>query len=767
MERRQIPMSSWIWTDAWTHADTQSPKIVYFRRLVDINGDVASFNVDVSADSRYRLYVNGRSVCVGPCKGDDMVWFHENVDLKPYLVPGKNVIAAIVLRYPTDQKYNHSVWRTSTPGFYMDGAIAYACGENVPFRADAEFKTRISRNIELVSENPFHGFLYVNEIASGDPALAGWLGADYDDSAWAGAKPYSVFQMSKAVSPASATARPIPLLYEQPLNFAGVMAVRASAHAESEWLAFATGRASIEIAANSEEIVEINADHLTTGYLELRMAGGAGAQIDILCSESYYQPVAEGQWRGVKTDRTDSVNGHLEGYTDKYTVAGFGTDCAPETYEPFWFRALRFVQLKITTGDSPVKLVSFSYRETGYPLNVISSASASDESFKGIWDISLNSLRRCMHETYEDCPFYEQLQYAMDTRSQILFTYMLGMDDRMARKTIDDFHRARRPDGMINCCYPSYGPNIIPGFSIYYILMIHDHMMYFGDTELVKRYFSTVDGILSYFGRCLDQRGLVEKIGGILGRHHYWSYVDWAPQWDKTVGVPDAILEGPITMESLLYVFGLNAAAELAEYIGREDVAAEYRQRAASVKAAIRKYCIGANGLIQDGPGLDKYSQHCQVFGVLTDFADETESRAMMEAVLTDKSLAQCSVSFAFYMFRALEKAGMYDRTQPLWDPWREMLANHLTSCVENATDGRSDCHAWGSIILYELLAVNLGVRPAKPGYAAAKVAPNLGYLDWAEGSVITPQGLVHVKAWKNGDSVETEITAPEGLEII
>jgi len=41
---------------------------------------------------------------------------------------------------------------------------------------------------------------------------------------------------------------------------------------------------------------------------------------------------------------------------------------------------------------------------------------------------------------------------------------------------------------------------------------------------------------------------------------------------------------------------------------------------------------------------------------------------------------------------------------------------------VENATDARSDCHAWGSLILYEVPAVMLGVRPAKPGYAAVEV---------------------------------------------
>jgi alpha-L-rhamnosidase len=39
--------------------------------------------------------------------------------------------------------------------------------------------------------------------------------------------------------------------------------------------------------------------------------------------------------------------------------------------------------------------------------------------------------------------------------------------------------------------------------------MIYDHMMYFGDKVLVKRYLGTVDGIFDYFNNRIDERGLV------------------------------------------------------------------------------------------------------------------------------------------------------------------------------------------------------------------------------------------------------------------
>ena len=66
------------------------------------------------------------------------------------------------------------------------------------------------------------------------------------------------------------------------------------------------------------------------------------------------------------------------------------------------------------------------------------------------------------------------IRITADTRSQILYTYAVSADDRLARKAIDDFRRSQREDGLLNASYPNRNENVIPGFSIYYILMIHD-----------------------------------------------------------------------------------------------------------------------------------------------------------------------------------------------------------------------------------------------------------------------------------------------------
>lgn len=142
-----------------------------------------------------------------------------------------------------------------------------------------------------------------------------------------------------------------------------------------------------------------------------------------------------------------------------------------------------------------------------------------------------------------------------------------------------------------------------------------------------------------------------------------------------------------------------------------------------------------------------------------------------MATLEEEEKFAPCSVSMMFYLFRALEKTGDYEKTKTLWEPWRQMLRDHLTTCVENGLDGRSDCHAWGALILYELPAVILGVRPGAPGYEKVVVAPNAGFLQWAKGDVATPWGNVHVE-WEKGKDgvlklqVEAEKDVRERLEI-
>lgn len=350
------------------------------------------------------------------------------------------------------------------------------------------------------------------------------------------------------------------------------------------------------------------------------------------------------------------------------------------------------------SAEEELILHALDYEETGYPLEVATSVRTSDRSFRAIWDISERTLRRYMHETYEDCPFYEQLQYIMDAWTQILYTYAVSADDRLARKCMDDLRRSRRYDGVLNCSYPNCNTNVIPGFSIYYILIVYDYMMYFGDRALVAEHMPAIDQVLHYFERHLTEEGYVEKVGGINMEARFWSFIDWAEEWNDTSGMPTAGLKGPLTMETLLYIYGLQHAGSLADFLGRGEEARLYRERAKAAQESVRKYCMGENGMLQDGPGIEEYSQHCQVFALLTDTVDIAAGKRNLLKTIEEPGYTQCTVAMRFYLFRALEKTGLYSYTDQYWDTWRNMVKMHCTTCVESEAYSRSECHAWGGV---------------------------------------------------------------------
>ena len=756
--------SGWIWTDRLTAKELSDPLLVYFRKKVTLREKHQGVEIKISADTRYKLYVNGAFVEAGPSKGDREVWFVDTVDIAPYLRTGENIIAVKVLRYPLDHdKGNHGIFRTEHPGLYVwgfveeDGVVCSLC-------ADESWKVSKYANWQIVSESDWFAPLKIYEEASGDARFNGWDRPGYDDKSWDDA--VECKGISRQVSPGNLIERTIPYLFKRPGRFEKVMVVRGSASGITGWNAFLKGGKAIEIAPHSKETVEISAGMIKTGYLHLSMEKGKGAKVTLLQSESY---VLESMVNGHahKGNREDCVNGFLEGFTDVYTAGGYGTEEDPEVYEPFWFRCFRFIGLTIETGDDGMVLRGLDYTETGYPLEPVTEVETSDPALKDIWDMSLRTLRLCMHETYEDCPFYEQLQYIQDSRAQMLFTYSVAADDRLARKCMDDFRRSQRYDGLLNGSYPNYGSNVIPGFSVFYILMLYDHMMYFGDKELLEDHFPALERILRFYHTHLTEEGYVEKIGGLNGPDRFWSFVDWAPEWDETNGVPACTLKGPITHESLLYIYGLQHAELIARYLGRSQEAYSYAKEAAKVREAVKRHCMSPSGFVLDGPGAETSSQHGQVFGILTGVLDRRSGRRnLLETLEHKEKYPQCSVAMTMYLYRALQMTGLYERTRDCWGIWKNMLSRGALTCVEDNVSERSECHAWGALALYELPSVILGVRPAAPGYKAVCIDPEPGYLTSASGCVLTPKGMITV-SWELDGELRLRYAVPEGMEVV
>jgi hypothetical protein len=165
------------------------------------------------------------------------------------------------------------------------------------------------------------------------------------------------------------TQRPIPALSEIPGRFDRVAECEGPI-THSQWNSFIKGEQELIIPAGGTAIVDIECASLTTAFVNLQCGEGLGSIITFLYSECYEKDVgietAPFPMPRTKLLRSDS-NGQLYGVKDIYTVVD---GQAEQTFEPFWFRVFRYVQLHVKTSSQILKLKDFTLRETSYSLDI-------------------------------------------------------------------------------------------------------------------------------------------------------------------------------------------------------------------------------------------------------------------------------------------------------------------------------------------------------------------------------------------------------------
>ncbi|WP_194908692.1 alpha-L-rhamnosidase C-terminal domain-containing protein [Catenulispora rubra] len=116
---------------------------------------------------------------------------------------------------------------------------------------------------------------------------------------------------------------------------------------------------------------------------------------------------------------------------------------------------------------------------------------------------------------------------------------------------------------------------------------------------------------------------------------------------------------------------------------------------------------------------------------------------------------------FRYVVHDALALLGAADRVPDLCRDWGKLLDAGPTALRET-WEGGSACHGWSATPSRDLLVYVLGITPAEPGYARVRVAPRLGDLDWARGSVPTPHGPVEVRV----DDLSVLVDSPVPVDL-
>lgn len=745
------------WNAQWISCPGVSQRaygIYHFRKDLDIATVPSRYIIHVSADNRYILYVNGVLTGRGPARGNLYNWRFGSYDIASMLHPGKNVIAAVVWNMGVDAPVAQVSNQT---GFLVQGDTPAEYGANTDRSWKVMHDTAYTP-CALDMGRILHSY---TAVGAGDDVQGadypwGWEKPAYQDESWVQAA-----ELHTPVVPVgygtdnlwNLVPRKIP-----PMESRVQRLVRISRDSGiSVGAGFLKGKDPLQIPAHAHVRVLLDQSFETVGYPVLKVSGGKGSQIRLTYAEALFD--AQGQ----KGNRDDITGKTMRGLYDIFRPDG-GSD---RSFSPLWIRTWRYLQLDILTGDKPLKVEDLYGLYTTYPFTHEARFSSSDPSLEKIWNVGWRTARLCAGETYFDCPYYEQLQYEGDTRIQSLISLYNTGDDRLMRKAIRDFYDSRTPDGLTQGRYPSSRLQVIPPFSLFWVSMLYDYWMHCPDTAFVEKYLDAASQVLGWYQRHVD------PAYQMLGPMDWWSFVDWDDAFRG--GIPDGATDGHSSVITLQYAYTLHQAAALFSYFGRGEAAVRYRKLADELSRSTYAHCFDSARMeMANQPEKKKFSQHASIMAILADAVPASASRQVMENILNDSTLSQCTFYYRFYLTRAMLASGMGNLYYAHLKPWRDMLAIGLTTFAEKPDPTRSDCHAWSASPEYDFLATLCGIMPAAPGFSRVRIAPAPGALKELTGSMLLPgykrassgdpdRITVHLKR-EGATGIEAEITLPAGL---
>ncbi len=510
--------------------------------------------------------------------------------------------------------------------------------------------------------------------------------------------------------------------------------------------------ATVTIPAGKTVDILLDQQELTNGYFNLNFSKGSQAKIKVQYAESLYSDKSGGR----KGNRNEVEGKYFVGRFD--SIASSGKD--NQQFTTLDWRTFRYVNLHIETAGEPLQINDISSTFVGYPFQLKATLDTDRQDLLKMLEIGWRTARLCAIETYTDCPFYEQLQYLGDTRIQALVSLYNSGDDRLMKNYMRQADMSRNAEGVTMGRAPSELAQYITPYALSYVYTIHDYMRYGSDLDFARDLIPGMEQILWYFGKYQDKNGLIKGLPG-------WNFSDWVDAEGWQLGVAKAGPDGYGVLMDMQLLLAYQMAADIENFQGNTFMAGKYTEKADQLKKAIQStYWSAERGLYAQTSEKKLFSQHAGALAILTGMVSGDDAKQMARKLLTDTTLAPCSIYYKFYLHEALIKAGLGDEYLTWLDKWRENIDMGLTTWGETSdVDGtRSDCHAWGASLNIEFFRTLLGIDSAAPAFAKVKIEPHLGDIKSIGGSMPHPQGTISVKYQKKGSSLKAEIELPAGV---
>lgn len=721
------------------------------RRTFQVTNPAAWQKVRVSADSAYVLWVNGVEVFRGPALFDPAHQVYDTLDLSPYVQQGENIIAARVICWsdPTTAGPYRQV--SAMPAFLLDAP---------ELKTDASWRVRVCSGYRNAGRENTRGggAAHWYEWVDGRELGRGISLASFKEGpGWSAAREISRAECWNV--PSGDTGSPWKL-YPRTIPAPALGAVqsallvqRGTVSGKKQEPPFPFDVIPTDEGTGSGHEVTFPGDgaihcavfdagELVNAWVCLEIDGPAGTPVEIMWAEA---PALKGE----KGRRDRLEHRRVEGSADIYTLSGQG----PERYEPMSWRTFRFVRVAVRC-ERPVTIRGLYYRRAGYPFADRGYFSCDDSFLNRVWDVGRNTQRLCAMDTFQDCPYYERLQYGGDTRIQCLVTYAAFGDTLLPANAIRQLQASVTPEGLIQSRYPNHVFQVIPGYSLAWIQMLDDYLLYTGDVRLATEAVHVVDGILRFYRRHLTDAGFVAGLP-------YWNFYDWI---FETNGVPAAQSEND-TLATLHYKIALESAARVHDLLRETAEAERCRGEARAIAEAVNRHAWNeTEGLYQDGIATVTFSRHVNAFAILADVADGARKTRIADRLFSDASLRNTTFYFAHYLHDAAEMLGMPEQILNDLNRWKPMLEAGSTTWWETPDSPRSECHAWSATPTYRLPRLILGIRPLQPGCRAVEIRPWPGPLRRAEGKWPTPLGDVAVSWSREQDRFLLEVSLPDGM---
>ena len=344
-----------------------------------------------------------------------------------------------------------------------------------------------------------------------------------------------------------------------------------------------------------------------------------------------------------------------------------------------------------------------------YPLAEVPFA-CKDENLQEIYDVCIKTLKLCMHEHYEDCPWREQALYAMDSRNQMLCGYYAFKEFDFPRASLKLMSEDRREDGFLSICSPAGMDLTIPSFGLHYFTEVREYADYSSDWAFIQEIIPKLSSVLAAYEKNRLDYGLIPTFEGA----NYWNFYEWAEGLEGTLHASESKKTDLVL--NCLYSLALQHMAYLCDKIGVNN---NYKVLSNEINNIIDRRFFNKNeNAYVMYENTSSFSELGNALAVLCGAASELKAKNICEQLVGGNNWTKITLSMKCFKYDALLKMDVKKYQAYILDDiksvYNKMLKTGATTFWETEK-GESDfnnagslCHGWAAMPVYYFHIFNL-----------------------------------------------------------